>query len=145
MKKELKQKNFIPKPEYPGGSKAMNAFIQSQLKYPKTAFDQKTEGTVVIKAEINFRGEVINTKVISSLGNGCDEEASRVIHLLKFNVDKVRNLKIIFFKTFNIHFKMPTAAPNQTVGYVYVSTSVKVKLESPTVEKTNYNYVIKYN
>jgi TonB family protein len=94
VKKETKAKNFIPKPEYKGGPKALTQFIHDQLKYPKEALDKKIEGTVVLKAEINYRGEVIGTKIISGIGYGCDEEASRVVSLLKFHIDKIRNLKV---------------------------------------------------
>ena len=142
MKKEIKQKNFIPHPEYPGGPKAMNFFIQENLKYPKEAFQNKIEGTVVLKAEINFRGIVIDTKVISSLGHGCDEEAERVVRLLKFNVDKVRNLKITYFKTFNIHFKMQVQqVPG--ISYTYIPESKPEKKEIPQPVNFNYNIVIK--
>lgn len=145
MKKETKAKNFIPKPEFKGGPKALTAFIYQQLKYPPEAYENKTEGTVVLKAEINYKGEVIGTKIISSIGSGCDEEAARVVSLLKFHIEKVRNLKVIFFKTFNIQFKL-TITQTNTVSYVYV-TEDKPDTKPDTKEKpsTNYTYVIKYN
>lgn len=110
MKKELKSKDFIPSPEYPGGTKAMTTFINSNIVYPESAKEQNIEGTSVIKAEINFKGEVVSTKVMSSLHKDCDAEAERVVKLLKFKVSKVRNLKISFFKTFHIHFNKPKEA-----------------------------------
>ncbi len=141
MKKEVKQKNFIPKPEYPGGPKALTAFIHSNLKFPKDAFENKIEGTVVLKAEINFRGVVIDTKIISGIGHGCDEEAERVVSLLKFNVDKVRNMKITYFKTFNIQFKMPTII-QQTLNYVLVKKPNENKVTDTPIKKSGYTITI---
>ncbi len=144
MKKEAKSKNFIPKPEYKGGPKAMSAFIYEQLKYPKEAFENKIEGTVVIKAEINYKGIVIGAKIISGLGFGCDEEAIRVIRLLKFDIDKIRNLKVTFFKTFNIHYKLPASLEN-TVSYTYVTNNPPQEDKPKAVpQNTTYGYVIKY-
>jgi protein TonB len=141
MKKEVKQKDFIPKPEYPGGPKALTAFIQSNLKFPKEAFDKKIEGIVVLKAEINFRGEIIDTKIISSLGFGCDEEAERVVRLLKFHVDKIRNMKITYFKTFNIQFKLPV--PVQTnVQYTLVSKPSVITKDDGSTKKSGYTITI---
>lgn len=144
MKKEIKQKNFIPQPEYSGGPKAMAKFIQENLKYPSNALENKIEGTVVLKSEINFKGEVIHTKVISGIGFGCDEEAERVVSLLKFHVDKVRNIKVTYFKTFNIHFKLP--APVQTnINYVLVDTPKKNIPAENTAQKEGYTITINFN
>ncbi|MBK8955914.1 MAG: TonB family protein [Saprospiraceae bacterium] len=118
MKKEKKAKDFLPTPEYPGGNKAMANFIGQNLKYPKNAFDQKIEGTVIIKGEINFEGKVIQTKVLSSLHSECDAEAQRVVSLLQFQVEKIRNAKVIYYKTFHIHFKLPATPPPMQVNYV---------------------------
>lgn len=143
MKKETKPKHFLPKPEYPGGPKAITAFIYAELKYPNQAFEKKIEGTVVVKAEINYRGEVIGTQVVSGLGHGCDEEAERVIRLLRFHVDKVRNLKVIYFKTFTIQFKMPT--PNQTsVNYVLVNNSSDKEKSTKSEVKPSYTITISF-
>jgi TonB family protein len=145
VKKETKAKNFIPKPEYKGGPKALTQFIHDQLKYPKEALDKKIEGTVVLKAEINYRGEVIGTKIISGIGYGCDEEASRVVSLLKFHIDKIRNLKVTFFKTFNIHYKLPASLEN-TVSYTYVTNNPPQEDKPKSApQNTTYGYVIKYN
>ncbi|MBK9643269.1 MAG: hypothetical protein IPO72_18795 [Saprospiraceae bacterium] len=48
-KKHLKEKNFIPQPQYPGGPKAMSKFVEEQLKYPDEAIKHQIEGTVVVK------------------------------------------------------------------------------------------------
>lgn len=141
MKKEKKHKDFIPSPEYPGGSKSLAAFIAKHLKYPKSAFDAKIEGTVVVKGEINFEGKIIHTKVISSLHPECDIEAQRVISLLKFDIEKIRNVKISYFKTFHIHFKLPAAKAVQwSVSYT-LTKNQDVKT-APDNQASLYHYTV---
>lgn len=140
MKKEIKKKHFLPKPEYPGGSKAMAAFISENLKYPEVSLTHKTEGTVVLKGEINHKGEVIHTKVISSLDPDCDQEAERVVRLLKFRVDKVRNMKISYFKTFQIHFKLPKQAALQ----IQYSLKQKSETNTPKAQEPSIVYQIPF-
>ena len=65
MKKQRKPKHFIKKPVYPGGLKAMRKFISKELKYPKEALENKKEGIVRIKYDINYKGEVFDTYVQS--------------------------------------------------------------------------------
>jgi len=140
LKKEKKHRNFIPQPDYPGGPKGITEFIYKELKYPEDAVPHKVEGTVVLKAEINYKGDVIDAKIISSLFPSCDEEAIRVVKLLKFKIEKIRDLKVRFYKTFNIKFKMPIKTAEVIVNYTVLKTEPKKqKLESP---KINFTYKI---
>lgn len=125
MKKEKKRKSFIPQPDYPGGPKGITEFIYSQLKYPEEAIQHKIEGTVVLKAEINYKGVVIDARIISSLFPACDEEAIRVVKLLKFKIDKIRDLKVSYFKTFNIKFKVPIKSLDLVVNYTVIKNETK--------------------
>ncbi len=50
---------------------------------------------------------MIAAKIISGIGHGCDEEALRVVKLLKFSIDKQHRNKVVFHKTIQIHFKLP--------------------------------------
>ena len=128
MKKERKDKNFIKKPIYPGGTAAIKAFIRDNLKYPQEALKHRTEGTVSLKYTIDHKGQVIDTHLISGLGHGCDEEAVRLVRLLKFEVPKVRGVKVQFHKEMHVHFrlpKQPVKAQSSSTRYVYTATSSK--------------------
>lgn len=138
MKKEIKKKHFLPKPEYAGGSKAIAEFIAHNLKYPESAVPRKIEGTVVLKGEINHKGEVIHTRIISPLDPDCDQEAQRVVSLLKFKVDKVRNIKVSFFKTFQIHFKIP----KQTALQIQYVLKPQSETSKQTTVPTSFVYQI---
>lgn len=87
-----------------------------------------------MKAEINYKGDVIDAKIISSLFPSCDEEAIRVVKLLKFKIEKIRDLKVRFYKTFNIKFKMSIKNTEMIVNYIVLkSEPKKQKLESPKI------------
>jgi len=113
MDKNSRDQRFIRKPIFKGGNKEFSKFLYANLKYPKSAQDQKIEGTVVIRYEINHKGDVVKTKILSSLGHGCDEEATRVIKLLKFDIPKgPRKLKIKFHRTTKVKFVLPRVKKN---------------------------------
>jgi len=147
MKKERKDKHFIKKPFYEGGLKAMREFIGKHKKYPKEALDNKIEGTVYLRYTINYKGKVIDAKVLSSLGYGCDKEAIRVVKLLKFKVQKKYAGKIKFFKTIQIHFKKPKKKDQSKKTQIAYNITPSKSKDSTPKKKDNdggYSYTIKY-
>lgn len=147
MHKERKSKHFIKNPFYEGGLNAMREFISKNKKYPKEALEEKIEGTVFIKYTINYKGKVIETKVVKSLGYGCDEEAQRVVKLLEFEAPKNRGIKVKFFKNIQIHFRLPKKkekpAPQQVNSSVsYTITPSKKEGNPPGKEKKGGGYTI---
>ena len=144
MQKEKKEKHFIQKPQYPGGLTAMRAYIRENLKYPKAALDAKVEGTVVLHYNINFKGIVTDVRVISGLGYGCDEEATRLVKELKFEVPKTRKVKVKFQKTIQIHFRLPKPKASKSPQVTYTLTSKKSK-EEEKPDSNSYFYTIDWN
>jgi len=122
----------------------MSAFIRKELRYPNEALEAKIEGTVVVRAAIDYKGKVIQTQVKSSVGHGCDKEAERVVALLEFEVDMPRRGKILFHKTLNINFRLPkkkSKAPVKPVG----QSSVQLRYEVTKKKKgapPSYSYTI---
>ncbi|HMQ47251.1 MAG TPA: energy transducer TonB [Saprospiraceae bacterium] len=106
MEKERKGKDFIHQPVYKGGPKAMSDFIKQHLRYPEEALSNGIEGTVYLTYTINNQGKVVDVRIITALGYGCDEEAARVVRLLQFEVPKNRGVKVLFNKKLKIPFKM---------------------------------------
>jgi protein TonB len=159
MKKERKDDSFIKQPYYKGGDKALNIFINENLKYPESSKANKIEGDVHIRFEINYKGDVVDAKIIGGLDEACNEEAIRVVKLLKYIVPKnPRHMKITFHKNIRIHYLLhqnkaihsqiddqPKIA-NQTnqIQYNLVLTSNKpsVKVEVPK-QSITYQYVVK--
>ena len=138
MKKPHKPEQFIKHPGYPGGGEAMREFVKKNLRYPEEARKNKIEGTVAVTYEIDHKGKVVDTKIKSGIGYGCDEEAMRVVKLLKFAVPKQHNLRVTFHKTINIHFRLPKSSPQKPdLVYSYV--------EKKKEDKKSYSYNISFN
>jgi len=158
MKKERKEDSFIKQPFYKGGDRSLKDFIKTHLKYPALSQANKIEGDVHIRYDINHKGEVTDTKIIGGLDDLCNEEAIRVVKMLKFIVPKTpRHLKVTFHKNIRIHFhihetKVQTTNPihsqslpsNQgmQINYTVVNPQVKSKVEKENAP-TYYNYVVK--
>ena len=151
MEREKKPKHFIQHPQYPGGPKELTKFIYSQLRYPPAALAAGIEGSVLIEYDIDYKGNVVDTRVLQSLGHGCDEEACRVIRLLKFSVGRNRGVKVVFHKKMPIKFKIPvqTKAPAPAPGqisynYVYTTNQPEPAAAEPTKPQTgaSYSYTI---
>lgn len=140
MKKEKKPEQFIRHPSYPGGIEAMRAFIKQHLHYPEEALKNKVEGTVAVAYEIDHQGNVIDAKIKSGIGSGCDEEALRITKLLKFGVPPHKGLRVTFHKTINIHFRLPVAqkmSASTQLNYNFV--------EKKKEGKVTYTYNISIN
>jgi len=149
--KERRDDSFIKKPVYPGGPVAYRKFIKENLKYPKTALKNKTEGTVHLKYTIDHLGKVVDTKVIKSVGHGCDEEAQRLVKLLQFEVPKSpRKLRVQFHQKTQITFRLPkvkkVASPPKTSKNAQLVYQYKAKskaVEQAENPKKSYNYTIR--
>ena len=115
-----KPESFIRQPNYPGGKKAMDEFIRSNLQYPELALKNKVEGTVSVEIDIDANGKVIASRIKHGIGFGCDDEALRLANLLQFEKKKYRGLFVVFHRIININFHLHTASPPPTqVNYQY--------------------------
>lgn len=161
MQKKASDKHFVKKPTYIGGLKAMREFIVKEMKYPKAALENKIEGSVFIKYEVDHKGKVVSSRILSKLGYGCDEEAQRIVSKLTFYVGKnPRKMRIKFNKSIRIKFRLPKnkvvktkpksviktqSKPKKIDRFVYTVTSAPSKVEKKQGSKSNgYSYTIKY-
>ncbi len=153
MAKEKKQKHFIHQPVFPGGQKALTQFIYDHLRYPESAVEVKAQGVVLVEYDIDKNGNVVATRVLQSVGHGCDEEACRVVKLLKFEVGKNRGVRVIFHQKAKIQFTPPPpppppAPPPTQVQYTFTittSTAVTAPASPDTKDKPGetYQYTVK--
>jgi len=134
MKKSKQVKNFIQRPSYPGGRTAINELIKRELKYPERALEAKVEGKVKVAYSLNHKGVVIRTKVEKGLGHGCDEEAVRLVNMLRFDVPKNRGMRVTFKKTITINFRLPKQK-KPAVSYQYAAPKSKPKKSQPSKPK----------
>ncbi len=142
--KDKKKLKFVHQPEYPGGPKAMNQFIYSHLKYPTLALAANVEGTVLVEYDIDYKGNVTATRVLKSVGHGCDEEACRIAKMFKFDVPQTRGLHVIFHQKVRIQFKKGVAPVAQIPAipvlgqpqYAYTIVPSEPSNIEPTIEST---------
>jgi protein TonB len=88
---------------------------------------------------------VVKTRIISSLGYGCDEEASRIVKMLKFEVPKNRKMKVVFHKNITIHFRLPKKTEKQPTTIQYNITKQKPASQEPDKSSgSGYNYTIEF-
>ena len=66
-------------PEFAGGIDAMYKYISDNITYPEAAKKAGTQGRVVIGFIIEKDGKITTLEVKKGIGDGCDEEAVRVI------------------------------------------------------------------
>jgi len=64
-----------------GGMRAFYEFVANNLRYPEEARNAGIEGKVFIEFVISKDGSVTNVKCIKGIGQGCDNEAIRVISI----------------------------------------------------------------
>lgn len=81
---------------------AMLKHVYSNVKYPKAAREKGVEGMVVVEFVISKTGEILQPKVVRSLGSGCDEEVLRVVRTMpKWNPGQHKGEKV------DVQFKLP--------------------------------------
>lgn len=66
-------------PQYPAGDDALFKFIRDNVRYPKKAMDDGTEGRVIVRFIVSKTGALENFEVKRSVSPEIDEEALRVI------------------------------------------------------------------
>lgn len=110
MKRKSKPEKLVKQPNYPGGKKAMDEFIRTRLQYPEEAIKNKIEGAVAIEYNVDVFGNVMEAKIKHGIGYGCDEEAIRLVKLLKYEKKKYQGLHVVFHKSLIINFHLNNAS-----------------------------------
>lgn len=73
-------------PNFPGGEAALLEYISANLKYPQSALEQGTQGTVMLRFVVTGTGDIGEVQILKGLDPDCDNEAKRVVKSLpKFN------------------------------------------------------------
>ncbi len=94
---------FIPgcmevPPKYPGGHAAMQRFFVANIRYPEGA--EAISGTIIVQYAIDTFGNVVNIKISKGICYELDEEAIRLIRLLKgWTPATLNGRKIVYYFT----------------------------------------------
>ncbi len=135
MENKKKPKQFLDKPLYPGGAKALREFINTHLQYPEDAIQQQIEGVVSVTYQVTDEGVVENPVVIKSLYPSCDAEAVRLVKLLKYGKAYNRGVRLKTNCKVNINFKLKKGEPVKMV-VSYTTAPSKPKKATPKKEKS---------
>jgi len=68
-------------PEYPGGISQFYKFLAKYMRYPAAARENGTTGRVLVNMVVEKDGSLSNVKVVRGIGDGCDEEAVRLVKI----------------------------------------------------------------
>jgi TonB family protein len=68
-------------PEFPGGLGELYNFIKKNFHYPVLAKQNGIQGKVTVSFIVERDGSLTDVKIIKGIGDGCDEEAVRIIKL----------------------------------------------------------------
>lgn len=66
-------------PEFPGGMRAFQDYLATNVRYPAAASTAAIKDKVFVSFIVRSNGRITDVGVLKGLGYGCDEEAVRVI------------------------------------------------------------------
>jgi len=66
-------------PDFPGGIEKFYAYLGKSINFPAIAKENGTQGRVIVQFVVEKDGSLTDIKVLRGIGDGCDEEAVRVL------------------------------------------------------------------
>lgn len=115
-------------PQFPGGMKALRAFISDNIQYPKAAFEAKKQGHVIASFIVNEKGKVTNIKIVRSIDPELDAEAIRIISSMPEWIPGKEDGKAVSVKyAVPITFRLYT--PAQSTGTDSIKSALPAKAE----------------
>ncbi len=103
-------------PIYLEGNYALSAFIQKNLVYPKVAEMQRIKGAVTLSFLVEPSGYPTNIRIVKSLGFGCDEEAIRVISLVRWKPAMKDGKPVRYRMDFPLVFNLNEQFKDNSIG-----------------------------
>lgn len=99
-------------PEFPGGLTALMHYLNENIHYPDSAFAEDVQGIVTVLFTIDKEGRAVNARLERGIGNGCDEEALRLIGTMPLwspGMYKGRPVDVLY--RLPVHFIIPDKIP----------------------------------
>lgn len=151
---EKRKPKFLKLPHLDGGKELLKKFVRENLRYPKEALEKGIEGDVIIKFKVTGKGEVHSPEVIKSIGYGCDEEAVRLVLMLRYQAVKNRGVRVTTDNTVKIPFRINKKKTSEKYSISY-STKTKTEKQGKVSKKEEtktgkseqkevYTYTIRY-
>lgn len=145
---EKSQKKFIKLPSLGGGREVLRKFLKEHLRYPSEALGKGVEGDVIIEYRVNGKGEILEAQVVHGIGYGCDEEALRLVRMLKYQAVSNKGLKVTTNNKIKIPFRLPSGQKPAKINMTYVPGPASGNKEAPAKQKPSkggsYSYTVKF-
>jgi protein TonB len=103
-------------PMYPEGNFALKDFIKANLEYPRQAQLGNLQGKVVLRFVVEPSGLMTNIGIKNYVGGGCEEEAIRVLQLIKWYPAKVKDQLVRVEITYPFYFVLNDEFKDNTLG-----------------------------
>jgi TonB family protein len=97
-------------PMYPGGEEELLKFLAVNTNYPEAARNEKIQGKVIVRFIVSASGDAEEAVVLKGVHQLLDEEAVRVVSLLKgFIPGKQGGQAVDVYYMVPVNFSLPTA------------------------------------
>jgi protein TonB len=134
---------FLKLPSYPGGKQAFLKFVEDNMMYPETALENKIEGTVYLEYTVDNIGTVGDIVITHGIGSGCDEEAVRLIRMLRYDPEKNKGVRMKTRMKSRIRFELPShLKPPPGLQLNYITPAVKESPGPTSDDKSGYGYTL---
>jgi TonB family protein len=143
---EKPRKKFLKLPGLDGGKELLRRFLKENMQYPKQALEQGIEGDVIIRFKVTGKGEIQDAVVMNGPGYGCEEEALRLVSMMRYTSVKNRGVRVTTNNKIRIPFRLPKRKKTSfRISYAPKSTQeIKPVKEEPKKETgTTYSYTIR--
>lgn len=103
-------------PMHPEGNFALKDFIKANLEYPRQAQLGNLQGKVVLRFIVEPSGLMTNIGVKNHVGGGCEEEAIRVLQLIKWYPAKKNDQLVRVEMTYPFYFILNDEFKDNSLG-----------------------------
>lgn len=103
-------------PMYPEGTFALQDFIKQNLEYPRQAQLANIQGTVILRFVVEPSGLPTNIGIETSVGGGCDQEAIRILQMIKWYPAKNGDTLVRAQMKFPIYFILNEEFKDNSAG-----------------------------
>jgi TonB family protein len=103
-------------PMYPQGNFALKDFIKENLEYPRQAQLGNLQGKVVLRFIVEPSGLMTNIGVKEYVGGGCEEEAIRILQLIKWYPAKKNGQLVRVKMTYPFYFVLNDEFKDNSAG-----------------------------
>ncbi len=103
-------------PMYPKGNYALQDFIKENLEYPRQAQLSNIQGIVVVRFIVETTGLMTNIGIEKHVGGGCDQEAVRILEMIKWYPGKKDDKLVRVEMTLPIYFVLNKDFKDNSAG-----------------------------